>query len=192
MVQYTKRAIEDTFLRMVTEQSLDRITVKDLVTECGVNRNTFYYHYTDIYDLIEKTFLREKDRVLGQDYTNVSYRDALEEVIDLLLNNRQAIGNIYFSKGKEIIERYLKELGDEFCGGYIRARAAGRKIDDQILYLVTACYSEAFRGIMERWLAEYDGMKKDGFVEALSRLTESTVDIALNEMEKLGQEMGIV
>ena len=43
MSQFTKRAIMETFIKLLGEHPLDKITVKDIVEECGVNRNTFYY-----------------------------------------------------------------------------------------------------------------------------------------------------
>lgn len=184
MVQYTKRAIEDTFLRMMNEQNLDRITVKDLVEECGVNRNTFYYHYDDIPDLLEKIFLREKDRVLNRDYSNVSYQEALTQVIELLLENRRAISNAYFSKARDVVEGHLKRLGDEFCGSFIRACAKDREIDAQMLTFLTVCYSESFQGAMKRWLTEYDEITKEQFVDVFSRVTLATIEPALEEVEK--------
>lgn len=186
MVQYTKRTIEDTFLRMMTEQSLDKITVKDLVEECGVNRNTFYYHYDDIFDLLEKIFQREKDRVVNLDYSKADYKEAMMQVVELILDNRKAISNAYFSKAREIVDRHLRELGDEFCGGYIRARAEGRNLDGQMLTFLTVCYSECFRGAMVRWLSEHDEISKEQFVDAFSRVAEATIEPALAEVEKLG------
>ena len=48
MSQFTKKAIVETFLELLKEHSLDKITVKDIVEKCGINRNTFYYYYQDI------------------------------------------------------------------------------------------------------------------------------------------------
>ena len=53
MANFTKKAIKDTFISLLKEKPFNQITVKDIVDECGVNRNTFYYHYEDINDLLE-------------------------------------------------------------------------------------------------------------------------------------------
>ena len=64
MSQFTKKAIVETFLELLKEHSLDKITVKDIVEKCGINRNTFYYYYQDIYDLIDDVFDIETKKVL--------------------------------------------------------------------------------------------------------------------------------
>ncbi len=56
MADFTKVAIMDTFLSLLNDKPFNKITIKEIVTKCGINRNTFYYHFTDIYDLLEKTF----------------------------------------------------------------------------------------------------------------------------------------
>ena len=49
----TKTAIKEAFMTLLNKKPFDKITVKEIVEECGINRNTFYYHYEDIYDLLQ-------------------------------------------------------------------------------------------------------------------------------------------
>ena len=58
MRQTTKEAIAQAFEGLLEKRSIDKITVKDIVAECGVNRQTFYYHFRDIYDLMEWTLAK--------------------------------------------------------------------------------------------------------------------------------------
>jgi AcrR family transcriptional regulator len=50
---FTKEAITGAFLRLIGKKSLEKITVRDIVDECGINRNTFYYHFQDMYAVLE-------------------------------------------------------------------------------------------------------------------------------------------
>ncbi|MFR5791125.1 MAG: TetR/AcrR family transcriptional regulator, partial [[Clostridium] leptum] len=50
---YTKKAIMDSFVKMLSQKSFDKITIKDIIEDCGLNRSTFYYYYEDIYALLE-------------------------------------------------------------------------------------------------------------------------------------------
>ena len=59
MSELTKRAIQESFKKLLSNQPLDKITVKNITDDCGVNRNTFYYHYSDIYQLLEEIILTE-------------------------------------------------------------------------------------------------------------------------------------
>ena len=56
MAQFTKKAILDSFVELISERPFDKITVKDIVTRCGVNRNTFYYYFEDVYALVDELF----------------------------------------------------------------------------------------------------------------------------------------
>ncbi len=53
MANFTKKAIRESFLKLLTQRPLSQITVKDIVADCGINRNTFYYYFEDISNLIE-------------------------------------------------------------------------------------------------------------------------------------------
>ena len=53
MPKNTKQQFSEALDRLLERKSLDRITVSDITDECGLNRQTFYYHFHDIYELIE-------------------------------------------------------------------------------------------------------------------------------------------
>lgn len=63
MSSLTKKALRETMIRALNERPLEKIRVKDLVEECGVNRNTFYYHYKDIYELLADIFETETEEI---------------------------------------------------------------------------------------------------------------------------------
>lgn len=71
MVSKKRNAIMQSLLKLLDERPLNKITVKDIVDDCGINRNTFYYHFEDISSLIEAIIIDEVDRVMIQ-YRDVS------------------------------------------------------------------------------------------------------------------------
>ena len=62
----TKRAIRASFLKLLNERPLNKITVKDIVEDCGINRNSFYYHYPDIPALAEEIVRDEAARIVQE------------------------------------------------------------------------------------------------------------------------------
>ena len=54
MSSFTKKAIVESFLKLLKEKPVEKITIKDIVEDCGINRNTFYYHFDDIPSLMEE------------------------------------------------------------------------------------------------------------------------------------------
>ncbi|MFR1342509.1 MAG: TetR family transcriptional regulator [Anaerovoracaceae bacterium] len=53
MSQITKKAIEASLKNLLLKKPFDKITINDIAEDCGISRMTFYYHFKDIYDLVE-------------------------------------------------------------------------------------------------------------------------------------------
>ena len=69
MSQITKQALANSLQNLLKKNPLDKITVKELVEDCGVNRQTFYYHFQDIYDLLDWVFTREAEDAIAENKT---------------------------------------------------------------------------------------------------------------------------
>ena len=70
MPNFTKNAIKQAFIKLLDERPLKQITVKDIVEECGINRNTFYYHFSDIPTLTEEIMMEGATQIIEK-YPNV-------------------------------------------------------------------------------------------------------------------------
>ena len=53
-VRYTQKVIQEAFWKLLKEKPLAKITVKEVCDLAGINRGTFYKHYMDPYDLMDK------------------------------------------------------------------------------------------------------------------------------------------
>ena len=110
MSKYTKTRIMDAFLYLLNEKSMDRLTVKDVIETAEVNRNTFYYHFEDIYDLLHQVLKRKLD-----DFSNDTekYDTFYEEYVrsaKFLMNNKKAMVHIYHSKDRELLQMYMERI----------------------------------------------------------------------------------
>lgn len=85
MATFTRKAIMQTFLHILKNKSLDRITVKDICEQCEINRNTFYYYFKDIYDVLEAIFEDEVRLVMDEANEGVTFHDAYAESLPLFL-----------------------------------------------------------------------------------------------------------
>ena len=64
MSQVTKRALEASLKNLLLKKPLSKITINDITEDCGISRMTFYYHFKDIYDLVEWSCLEDAKRAL--------------------------------------------------------------------------------------------------------------------------------
>lgn len=167
MSELTKKAIKETFMKLLANEPVNRITVKQLVDECGINRNTFYYHYEDIPSLLEEIIHDETDRIMNQYPTIDTLEQGLGVAIEFALLNRDAVMHIYKSVNRDIYERYLWQLIDYVCGRYFETvfnKAKYNKSDKEIVksYYKCACF-----GMITNWLE--NDMRED-LVRSFKRL----------------------
>ncbi len=107
MPSFTKKAIMDSFLHLMEKKPLDKITVRDIVDDCGINRNTFYYYFQDIYAVLEEycDLLIDKLPKSGSIFDTVL---ALYHFVeDFTLSHRRAAKTLAFSLGFEGLDRYF-------------------------------------------------------------------------------------
>ena len=75
MSQLTQKAIHNSFIKLLDSKPIDRITIKDITDDCGISRNTFYYHYADLPALVEEMLMdsAEERELLIEYYKCVSF-----------------------------------------------------------------------------------------------------------------------
>lgn len=84
MAKFTKKAIMDCFLNMLKRKNIDRVTVTDICEECGINRNTFYYYFSDIYDVLDSVLIEETERILILRKMRLFMRHTVRQLLLLL------------------------------------------------------------------------------------------------------------
>ena len=103
MQKDTKSLISSTFVELLSSKPFDRITIKDIVDACGINRNTFYYYYSDIYDLLEEIFKKELHILLEEHEKTGSYVNGLIKVAHVAYEHKKLINNICSSRSDEYL-----------------------------------------------------------------------------------------
>ena len=106
----TREALKSALLRLLEERPLREITVKDLVQSCGVNRNTFYYHFKDIPALLEELVADQADRIIAAQGPALSLADCLETAARFALERRQAVLHINQSAHRDLFELCLMDI----------------------------------------------------------------------------------
>ena len=110
MSQVTKRALEASLKKLLLERPLDKITVTDIAEDCGINRMTFYYHFRDIYDLVEWACQEAARRILDGKRTYTTWQEGFRRILDGLIDNRPFILNVYRSVRREQVETFLFQV----------------------------------------------------------------------------------
>ena len=110
----TKLAIVDTFWQLLEEKPYNKITVQDIADDCGINRQTFYYHFQDIYDLVEWTCIEDTEKVLKENRTYATWQEGILQIFEVVQENKPFILNVYRSVSREQIEENMSECAEGF------------------------------------------------------------------------------
>ena len=154
-----KAVIADTFSQMLDKEDIDKITVTKLIAECHISRQTFYYHFKDIYDLVEWSCLEDAKRALQGKKTYDTWQEGILQIFEAVLENKPFILNAYHSVSREQIENYLFHLTYDLLKAVVEEKTAGMQIREEQKEFIANFYKYSFVGIMLDWIKQ--GMKED-------------------------------
>lgn len=105
-----KREITETLLRLLEKKSLEKITVKELVTLCGISRQTFYYHFEDVLDVVDWWTRQGAQHLMEESLRTDDPRKALRLFVDYTAEHRQTLQHLLASRWREQLERRLVQV----------------------------------------------------------------------------------
>ena len=132
MSQTTKRALAASLKHLLLQKPLNKITINDIAEDCGISRMTFYYHFKDIYDLVEWTCVEDGTRALEGKKTYDTWQEGFLNIFHAVQDNKPFIMNVYRSVSRERIEQYLNPLIHSLILGVVEEKAAERSVHTEI------------------------------------------------------------
>ena len=147
----TKRALAQSLKALMKKMTLDQVTVKDVVSDCGVNRQTFYYHFKDIYDLIEWIYEIEALESIEKYKSYNNWQQGFYKIFEYVGNNKEFCIHCFNSIAREPLDRYLYNSTYNLLLGVVREVSSGAVTKDKNLSFIANFYTYAFIGIMTHW-----------------------------------------
>ncbi len=179
MSEITKRAFASSLKKMLAKRPLEKIRVIDITEDCGVNRQTFYYHFKDIYDLLEWVYTNEATKALGGKKTYETWQQGFKQIFQYILNNKEFVLSTFNSVSREYLERYLYNEVYLLLIGVVEEKAKGIPVLEKVKSFLADFYKYAFVGIVLDWIRT--GMKEeaDEIIERLNKLICGNMEEAL-------------
>lgn len=176
MATLTKKALASAFKKMMEIKPIDKITVKDLVELCGVNRQTFYYHFDDVYDLLEWVFEEDANANLPKEVVYERWETDVIKWFDYLKNNSAFALNVYNSNSRRYMLRYIKGRLKECINSFADIVVEGRNIDKQDFDFVVEFYSECAIGVISYWMDMGMQFPKEVAEEKILKIMNGSVE----------------
>lgn len=166
----TKKTLATSLKKFMSIKPLSKVTVSEIITDCGVNRKTFYYHFEDIYSLMKWMLEQEAIEVVKQFDLMVDYEDAIRFVMDYVDANKHILNCAFDSMGREELKRFFYA---DFIGimrlvidGIEKELAL--KISEDFKTFLCGFYTEAVAGILIDWFRDRTVRDRDETIQYIS------------------------
>ncbi len=176
MSKYTRKAIIDSFMTLLHQNSLDKITVKDIIETAEVNRNTFYYYFQDIYDLLNQIFEEESEKFRSESDPDGAFHEEYIRLAKFFHDQKEAIIHIYNSKSRDVLQRYLESVTGLFVSSYVDKAAEGTALSRKGKEFITYFYIYAIIGATMRWVESQMKDIKEDLIQTMAVSFEVTID----------------
>ena len=132
-------------MQLVEQKTVKKITVRDIVEACGITRNTFYYYFHDIYEVLEHALAAGFERI-GEESEN--FEEFLASACAFCVEYQRVLYNLYHSVGYEPLADYLKKQVKPHLERYLQS-IRGLEKDEKLLRILC---EEALVGLLMRWI----------------------------------------
>lgn len=184
MSQITQKALAASLKKLLAEKPLEKIAVKDITTDSEVNRQTFYYHYKDVYDLIEWILISEGRNELGDYEAYDSWQEGLLKIFYYALNNKYLMLSTFHSIGREQLERFLYSEVYNLLLIIVNGQTSSSNVSDINKSFIADFYKYAFVGVIFQWIRT--GMEEEPklIVNKISQLFSEDIQTVLLKYEE--------
>ncbi len=175
----TKQAISSGLKTLMNQKGFDKITISDITKCCGLNRQTFYYHFQDKFELLNWIFYNEVITVLTERLTLDNWQDNLYRMLRVMEDNKIFYQNAINQSFQNEFSAYLIEIASGLFCNIIDNIAGDRKINEEDKKFIAEFYSFGVVGLIVSWAK--DGMKKSAaiMIKQISTLVNDSKSFAV-------------
>lgn len=179
----TKRALAASLKKMLKEKPLEKITVTDICEDCEVNRQTFYYHFRDIYDLVDWIYTVDADKAIDGKKTYQTWEEGFLHIFEYALKEKEFVIRTYHSISREHLENFLFKETYRLLLDVINEMCEDNSLREEDKSFIADFYKYAFVGLMLDWVRR--GMKEDPaqIIKRLGILLEGSFAQALERFK---------
>lgn len=179
----TKKALAASLKKQMEKKPLKKVTVSDIITDCNVNRKTFYYHFEDIYALLKWMLEREAVEVVKQFDLLVDYKDAILFVLDYVESNAHILGCAYDSMGRDEMKRFFYADFIGIIGTLIDGteKDLGLSVSIDFKEFLGNLYTEALAGVLIDWVKDRKKYNREKVLQYLSLIMRTSLPAVLTE-----------
>lgn len=147
-----KSVIADTFSRMLDKEEIDKITVTKLIAECHISRQTFYYHFKDIMDVLEWSFSRATQELVQKSLNEEDRLEALTAYVVFVRKNRRRFERLLYSRRWVQIEKMLVDAVTVYLEEMARSKVPDFNLSVDDMEVMLRFYACGMTGVLLQYV----------------------------------------
>lgn len=185
----TKQALAQALKYAMGKKPLSKVTISELIQTCNINRNTFYYHFADIYDLLKWMLEQEAIEVVRKIDLLINTEEAMRFVMDYVDENQHIISCAYDSMGHEEMKRFLFTdlIGVMRSAIDAGEREMGISVDIEFKDFLASFFTEAMVGMMITWIKSNPKQDREEILQNLLMVCRTAMPILLRNRANMSQ-----
>ena len=154
----TKKAISEGFKKTMCKKPFEKITISDITSECGLNRQTFYYHFQDKYELLNWIFYNDVVSPFKDDFTIENWSEQLLHILRILKENSKFYANAINTPYGNEFRRYFFSVIVKITDDILAQITEGYSIKDENMKFISEFFAYGIAGSIVKWVQT--GMKE--------------------------------
>lgn len=149
-----KLVIADTFSKMLEKEDIDKITVTKLIGECHISRQTFYYHFRDIMDVLDWTFRRSTQELAQRSLEAEDPIGALTAYVAFVRQHKAKLEKLLYSRRWVQIEAMLTEAVMIYLVEMARGKGKDISVSVDDLEVMLRFYASGMVGVLLQYVGK--------------------------------------
>ncbi|WP_130862383.1 TetR/AcrR family transcriptional regulator [Bacilliculturomica massiliensis] len=185
--EITKTRMCDALKKKMAQKPLNKITVKEIAADCGLNRQTFYYHFQDIYDMVEWMFEQEAIEMLRETVSIHTWQEACLRLFRYIEKNQDVCLCALNSMAGSHLQNFLYHSLEGLVRDVVNQAAENLDTAEKYRSFLTHYYTITFTGILVGWLRGDMPGTPDEIIEMLSIAISDNIRGATERFAEQGE-----
>ncbi len=181
----TKIKMGSSLKKLMQDTPFEKITVNDIVNDCGINRQTLYYHFENVHELLRWIFQTEVLEGLDALITYETWPDAYYKLFEYILQNKNFCKNTYQAIGKAKIERFLFKTTSHLIMTVVQELSHDMNVAAKYKKFIVEFYQYALAGLIINWMTRGALENPKDIIAVLCVMVEGEIKQALERFAKL-------
>jgi len=181
----TKKALSESLKKMMKQKPLNKISIREIVEDSGLNRQTFYYHFKDIYDLVEWMFEQEAIRLLKENMTFLTWEDSCLYLLKYIEQNWEVCTSALHSLGRSHLESFFYKDIYSILRSVIDEGASDLILQEKYKDFLAHFYTVSFAAILISWMKGEIKLTAEELIEMVSITISNNIRSAMERFSEM-------